>query len=273
MESKLKKFSIYLALSGIAFLMVFPFLWTILSSFKPPHEIICIPPTFWPKDFTFDNYKEILKAAHFGRWYLNSLVVAGVVTVSVCFFSSLAGYSLAKFEYPYRNTIFYLILSTMMVPMQMLVIPWYILAIHFKLCDTYLGLIIPGLISAFGIFLMKQFMEGIPNSLIEAARLDGAGEITIFTRIILPLVKPSMAALAIFTFTGNWDSFLWPLIMTNSEVMKTLPVGLNGFAGQYGIEYHIIMAAANLVVIPSIVVFIAMQKQIIQGITLSGLKG
>ena len=161
----------------------------------------------------------------------------------------------------------------MMIPGEMLVIPWYIMGSYFHLENTYLGIMFPGLISAFGVFLMKQFMEGVPDSLIESARIDGASELKIFFRIVMPLVRPALASLAIFTFVANWDAFLWPLIITNEQQIFTLPVGLQSFAGAHGIQYHLIIAAANLVVLPVLVVFLILQKQIIKGIALSGVKG
>ena len=260
-----------LAIGGLV--MFVPFAWSVLSSFKPPEEILALRPELLPRQPTLDNYRVVLSNAAFGRWYLNSIGVAVVVTVSVCLFSSLAGYSLAKYRYAGRTVIFMAILSTMMIPAEMLVIPWFMMGSYFELTDTYLGIMFPGLISAFGVFLMKQFMEGIPDSLLESARVDGTSELRIFFRIVLPLVRPALASLAIFTFVGNWDSFLWPLIITNEQQMFTLPVGLQSFAGAHGIQYHLIIAAANLVVLPVLVVFIVLQRQIIQGIALTGLKG
>lgn len=273
MGNKKQKIFIYVMLSLLGLCMIFPLLWSITSSFKTPEEILTLHPKFIPANPTLDNYKTVLKSGEFGRWYLNSTIVAVVVTISVCFFSSLAGYSLAKYKYAGKHIIFLTILSTMMIPMEMLVIPWFTMASYMGLTDTYLGIMFPGLISAFGVFLMKQFMESIPDSLIEAGRVDGASEFKIFYRIVLPLVKPALASLAIFTFVSNWDAFLWPMIITTKPTWKTLPVGLQSFAGAHGIEYHLIITAANLIVIPVLIVFIIMQKQIIKGMALSGIKG
>ncbi len=252
--------------------MVFPFVWSLLNSFKQPQEILTLAPKLLPETPTLDNYREVLSRGNFLRWYWNSIVVALLTTLSVCFFSSIAGYSIAKFKYKGKNIIFLLILSTMMIPMEMLVIPWMVTGSYFNLTDTYIGLMFPGLISAFGVFLMKQFMESIPNSLIEAARIDAAGEFKIFWKIILPLVKPGLASLAIFTFIGSWDAFLWPLLITAKDHMKTLPVGLQSFAGAQGIEYHLIIAAANLVVIPVLAMFMVVQKHIIKSVATTGIK-
>lgn len=272
MQDRRLKVIIYILLTLGALLMVFPFLWSLLSSFKPANEILTLEPTLFPTTWTLDNYSEVLKTGSFGAWYANSLIVAFITTISVLFFSSLAGYSLAKFSYAGKDIIFLAILSTMMIPMEMLVIPWFTMASYFGAVDTYVGIMFPGLISAFGVFMMKQFMEGIPDALIEAARIDGASELKIFYRIILPNVKPAMASLAIFSFIASWDAFLWPLIVTTQDTMKTLPVGLQSFAGAQGIQYHLIIAAANLVIIPVLIIFLVLQRQIIKGIATSGIK-
>lgn len=268
-----RKGTVYGLLVVGAVVMVFPFVWSLFSSFKPPAEILTLQPQLLPAHPTLDNYVAVLNSAGFGRWYANSLLVAFVTTASVCIFSSLAGYSLAKFRYAGRTVIFLGILSTMMIPAEMLVIPWFIGASHFGLENSYLGIMFPGLISAFGVFLMKQFMEAIPDSLLESARIDGASELKIFVRIALPLVRPALASLAIFTFVSNWDAFLWPLIITTDNEMFTLPVGLQSFGSSQEINYHLIIAAANLVVLPVLAVFIVMQRQIIEGIALTGTKG
>jgi len=272
MLSTRNKIIVYTLLIIGALIMVFPFMWSLLSSFKPANEILTLEPSLLPTTWTLDNYREVLDTGNFGAWYTNSLIVAFITTISVLIFSSLAGYSLAKFDYAGKNIIFLTILSTMMIPMEMLVIPWFTIASYFGVVDTYTGIMFPGLISAFGVFMMKQFMEGIPDALIEAARIDGASEFKIFYRIILPNVKPAMASLAIFTFIASWDAFLWPLIVTTQDVMKTLPVGLQSFAGAQGIQYHLIIAAANLVIIPVLIIFLVLQKQIIKGIATSGIK-
>lgn len=273
MSRRQQQIVVYALLTLGGLLMIFPFLWSVLSSFKPPQEILTVSPRMLPEQPTLDNYREVLSTGSFGRWYLNSLLVSAVVTISVCFFSSLAGYSLAKYRYAGRKVIFFAILSTMMIPLEMLVIPWFVAAGHLELVDSYLGIMFPGLISAFGVFLMKQFMEAIPDSIIESARIDRASELKIFLRVVLPLVRPALASLAIFTFVSNWDAFLWPLIVTNERRMFTLPVGLASFAGAHGIDYHLVIAAANLVVLPVLIVFLVMQKQIIKGIALTGVKG
>jgi multiple sugar transport system permease protein len=251
--------------------MIFPFVWMAVSSIKQASDIYNI--SLIPKDPTLDNYRDVFRNTEYVRWFGNSLLVATITTASVAFFDSLAGYTLAKFRFPGQNVIFIAILSTLMVPTEMLVIPWYVMSIELRWTDSYWGIMFPGVISAFGVFLMRQFFSGVPNDLLDAARLDGFSEFRIFWKIALPLVKPAVAALCIFTFLGNWNAYIWPLIVTRSEEMRTLPVGIAFFSSESGSAFHLIMAAAALATIPVLIVFIIFQKQIIKGVTLTGLKG
>ena len=251
--------------------MIFPFVWMVTSSLKHAADIYTL--SLIPSSPTLENYREVFAKTEYVRWFLNSIVVAAVTTASVAFFDSLAGYTLAKFQFPGSFLIFILILSTLMVPTEMLVIPWYMLSIELSWTDSYIGIMFPGLISAFGVFLMRQFFTGVPNDLIDAARLDGFNEFQIFWKIALPLVRPALAALCIFTFLGNWNAYIWPLIVTRSEDMRTLPVGIAFFSSEAQSSFHLIMAAAALATIPVLVIFIIFQRQIIKGIVLTGLKG
>jgi multiple sugar transport system permease protein len=251
--------------------MIFPFIWMVVSSLKRAQDIYSL--SLIPPDPTLDNYRQVLQKTSYVRWFVNSIVVASITTLSVAFFDSLAGYTLAKFRFPGSNIIFLLILSTLMVPTEMLVIPWYMMSIEFSWTDSYWGIMFPGVISAFGVFLMRQFFMGVPNELIDAARLDGFSEFRIFWKIALPLVKPAVAALCIFTFLGNWNAYIWPLIVTRSETMRTLPVGIAFFSSESQSAFHLIMAAAALATIPVIIIFLIFQRQIIKGIALAGLKG
>lgn len=257
-----------LLLGGLA--MVFPFLWMVASSLKNAADIYTL--SLIPPDPTLDNYRSVLRDTAFVRWFGNSLIIAAVTTVSVAFFDSLAGYTLAKFRFPGRQAIFVMILSTLMVPTEMLVIPWYLMSINLHWSNSYWGIMFPGVISAFGVFLMRQFFESVPNDLIDAARIDGVSEFGIFWRVALPLVKPAVAALCIFTFLGNWNAFLWPLIVTRTPDMRTLPVGIAFFSTEAGSAYELIMTAAALATIPVLLVFAVFQRQIIRGIALTGLK-
>jgi multiple sugar transport system permease protein len=251
--------------------MIFPFVWMVASSLKSAQDIYSL--SLIPPSPTMDNYRTVLQETSYVRWFLNSLGIAAVTTASVAFFDSLAGYTLAKFRFPGHFVIFVLILSTLMVPTEMLVIPWFVMSIELDWTDSYWGIMFPGVISAFGVFLMRQFFSGVPNDLIDAARIDGFTEFQIFWKIAVPLVKPALAALCIFTFLGNWNAYIWPLIVVRSEEMRTLPVGIAFFSSESGSAFHLIMAAAALATIPVIVVFLIFQKQIIKGIVLTGIKG
>lgn len=261
---------IYLILLLCGGLTIFPFLWMVATAFKPAPEIYSL--SLIPQEPTLENFRKLFDQAPFVRWFLNSTVVAGATTLSVAFFDSLVGYVLAKVPFRGRTVLFFLILSSIMVPTEMLIIPWYVGASKLGLVDTYLGVMFPGVITAFGIFLMKQFMEGIPNDLLDAGRIDGLGEFGIFWHIALPSVRPTLAALCIFTFLGNWNAFLWPVIVIESPEMRTLPVGLSFFSYDNFNQYELVMAGAAVAVLPVLVVFAIFQKQIIKGITLTGIK-
>ena len=268
---RLSSVLIYLMLIAGGLVMVIPFVWMIATSLKPAKEVFL--GYFFPMAPTLENYVLVLNKVPFARWYLNSLVVATCTTLSVAFFDSLTGFVLAKYEFPGKNVIFVFILSTLMVPTEMLVIPWFILSNNLNWVDTYWGIMFPGVITAFGTFLMKQFMEGVPSELLDAARMDGVSEFGLFWRIALPLVKPALAALCIFTFLGNWNAFLWPVIITEKMDMRTVPVGLSFFSGEAGSSWELIMAGASMATVPVLIVFLFFQRQIIKGIALTGLKG
>jgi multiple sugar transport system permease protein len=259
----------FLILGGLT--MVVPFIWMIATSFKPASEIYM--GNFFPQIATFENYRQVVLDTLFPRWYLNSFICATLSTLSVVVFDSLVGYTLAKYDFPGKNVIFILILSTLMVPTEMLIIPWYIMSVDFHWADTYWGIIFPGVISAGGIFLMRQFMSGVPDDLLDAGRIDGVSEFGLYWRVALPLTKPALAALLIFNFLGNWNAYIWPLIVSTAQEMLTLPVGLGFFSGEAGADWHLIMTANTLSVVPLLIVFVIFQRQIIQGIALTGIKG
>lgn len=257
-----------LVLGGLT--MIVPFLWMVGTSLKPASELF--ETTFLPQNPTLSNYGQVLFETELPRWYLNSLIVAVISTLSVIFFDTLAGYVFAKFDFPLKKIFFIAILSTLMVPTEMLIIPWYIMSVDFGWADTYWGIAFPGIITAAGVFLMRQFMQGVPNDLLDAARIDGLSEFGIFLRVAVPIVKPAIAALAIFNFLGNWNAFIWPLIVTSSREMMTLPVGLSFFSFEGGADWHLIMTGATLSVVPLLTVVIIFQRHIIRGIALTGLK-
>ena len=263
----------YLVLSLFSIVMLFPFVWMLSSSLKDATQIFKLK--LFPDAPTLDNYRYILfsESSKFPRWFLNSAIVAVCTTVSVLFFDSLLGYTLSKYRFPGKNIIFMLIVSTLMIPTEMLVIPWYAMARSLKWVNTYWGIMFPGMISAFGVFLMRQFMQTIPDDLIDAARVDGRGEFMIFLTVVLPLVTPAPATPAIFTFLGNWNAFLWPLIAASKPRMFTLPVGLANFSGEAGSDWHYIMTGAAVAMAPLVAVFLLFQKQIVRGIAMTGLKG
>jgi multiple sugar transport system permease protein len=272
-EKRIAGLGSYLVLSLLAVIMVFPFLWMILSSLKDATQIFQL--RLFPSKPTLDNYAFILlsKGTKFPAWFLNSLIVAICTSSSVLFFDSLIGYTLSKFSFPGKKLIFLLIISTLMIPTEMLVIPWYALSRAMKWGNSYWGIMFPGMISAFGVFLMRQFMSTIPDDLLDAARVDGRGEFMIFVTVVLPLVTPALATLAIFNFIGNWNAFLWPLIAASKPRMFTLPVGLANFSGEAGSDWHLIMTGASIAMAPLVVVFLIFQKQIVKGIAMTGLKG
>ncbi|SFU51408.1 carbohydrate ABC transporter permease [Alicyclobacillus macrosporangiidus] len=252
--------------------VAFPFVWMILSSFKSLPEFYQFH--FWPAQWDLSAYRQVFTETQYGRWYFNSIVVAVVVTASELFFASLVGYTLAKFRFRGNQLIFILILSTMMVPTELLVIPWYVMSAQFGWVDTYWGIMFPGLMEAFGVFLMRQFMFGVPDDLLDAARIDGMSEFRIFLQVALPQVKPALSALGILSFLGNWNAYLWPVIVVSTESMRTLPIGIGMFstADNGGLQWNVIMAMSTLAVIPIIILYFIFQKRIVEGIALTGVK-
>jgi multiple sugar transport system permease protein len=264
---------IILALGGV--IMVLPFLWMLSSSVKPLREIYIFPPRFIPEKVQLDNYIETWRRLPFGTFFKNSFTVSVCVTAGVVFTSSMAGYSFSRLRYPGRDQIFMLYGSTMMIPFAVQMIPLFMLMRAFRLVNTLRGLILPGLFSAWGTFLMRQFMLTIPRELEDAALIDGCNHFNIYWRIILPLSRPALATLAIFTFMGSWNDFIWPLILISSMKNKTLPLGLAAFQAMAAIKtpWHLVMAASVMSVMPIMVVFMLGQKYYVQGIVTSGLKG
>ena len=216
----------YLVLVGGAFLMVFPFIWMIIASLMTAGEIQMRPPVWLPASPQFSNYSELAESIPIVRLYFNSLFTSGVIVLGVLLSSSLAGFAFAKYRFPGRELLFYLILATMMIPFFVTLIPVFFIVRQLGWIDSYQGLVVPGLTSAYGIFLMRQFMITVPDELIDAARIDGASEPMIYWRIVMPLVKPALATLGTFTFIGAWNNFLWPLLVLNSRELFTLPLGI-----------------------------------------------
>ncbi|KAB2766859.1 carbohydrate ABC transporter permease [Brucella anthropi] len=252
-------------------IMVTPLAFMFSTSLKTAGQVYDL--RLIPAEPTLQNYVTILADGRFLRWFLNSMIVAVVVTLSNVFFDSLVGYTLAKFQFRGRYFIFLAILSTLMIPTEMLVIPWYLMSSKLGWLDSYWGIMFPGMMTAFGTFLMKQFFEGVPNDFLEAARVDGLNEFQIWWKVAMPLVTPALSALAIFTFLGNWTAFFWPLIVATSPELYTLPVGLSSFAVEQSIQWEMIMTGAAIATLPTLVVFLLLQRYIVRGVMLAGLKG
>tara|TARA_R110002096_G_scaffold416576_2_gene619249 strand:+ start:66639 stop:67469 length:831 start_codon:yes stop_codon:yes gene_type:complete len=266
-----KKIIIWTFLFIGAVIMMTPIIFMFSASFKYNDQIYDL--ALISSEMTLSNYIYLFENTEFIKWFSNSVFMALVTTFCVLFFDSLVGYTLAKFKFRGRKLVFIAILSTLMIPTEMLVIPWYILARDFGLLDTYIGLIFPGIMTGFGVFLMKQFFEGVPDDYLDAARIDGVGEFAIFTGVAMPLVTPALSALAIFTFLGNWTAFLWPLIVSSSADIFTVPVGLASFSGEFQSEWEMIMTGAAVATLPTLLVFLLLQRYIIRGVILGGLKG
>jgi multiple sugar transport system permease protein len=254
-------------------LLVGPFVWMILGSFKETAELRRVPPTWIPENPTIANYVDLFDRLNFARFFFNSAVVASAVTAGNLLFCSMLGYALAKLQFPGKRILFALVLGTLMVPAMVTFMPLFVLVANLGLVNTHAGLILPFLAGAFGVFLMRQFILGIPDELLDAARVDGAGEYYIFFRIILPLCGAPLATLGILTFLGSWNSFLWPLVVASTEEMYTLPVAIALFAvGQQQTNLGLLMAGSVVVVVPVLVVFIVLQRFFTQGIAMTGIK-
>ena len=266
---------VYVVLSIVGIIFIMPFAWMVANSFKDIRGIYQYPPTFIPEVWRFDNYTEAWTLTHFDLGFLNSAIVAAAVVLGQLFTASLAGYAFARLRFPGRDKIFLLYISLMMVPFTVLLIPLYVQMRAFGWISTLQAVIVPFLFTPWGTFMMRQFMVTIPRELEDAARIDGCGFFRTYWLIILPLTKPALATLAIFTFVNTWNSFQWPLIVLGKPKVKTLPLLLASFQNQSGMRtpWHLIMAAATFVVIPVLVAFIVGQKYYVRGIVTSGIKG
>jgi len=260
---------ICLAVGGV--LVILPFVWMILSSFKPESEIQNIPPTLLPERFTTENFKNLFENMNFGVYLKNTLIIVFFSFIGL-FLNAMAGFGFAKYKFKGSNNLFYIVLATMMIPGQVTMIPVYLILNEMHLTNTMIGIVLPGLVGAFGIFLFRQFMATIPDELLEATRLDGASEFRTFMQIVLPISKPILAVQGILAFIGGWNSFLWPLIIANDEKLYTLSVGLSLLKGQYGGNYALQMAGSTFMVVPIIIIFIFFQKHIIENYAISGIK-
>ncbi|TKH43752.1 carbohydrate ABC transporter permease [Paenibacillus sp. FSL R10-2782] len=265
------KIILYLILIGYAAVTLVPFFWALSSSFKPLEEIVSGKISFIPKVFTLDNYRMIfIQQPLFGRWLLNSLMIGVAITALNLLFNSMAGYALARLNFPGKNLLFIIILGVLMIPAQVTMIPNFLILKGFGWLDTYQGMIIPSMISATYIFMMRQFFVSFPKELEEAAEIDGLGRFGAFFRIVLPLARPALAAQIIFVFMGSWNDFMKPLIVMSSPEMFTLPLGLNTFKGQYISYWNYIMAASMISTLPILVIYAFFNRYFIKGITFTG---
>ena len=265
----------YLIMLVISIVMVFPFYWMAVSSLKTPEELAALPPVWWPENLSFASFKNIFEVIPFGSSMMNSVIVTTAATVSILITSIMAGYVFAKYQFRGKNVLFVIVLSTMMVPQFVLIVPLYHMMNGMNLVNTFMGLILPNMANAFGIFLMKQFIEGIPDDLIEAARLDGASEWKILWKVIVPLLKPAASALILFAFVFQWNNFLWPLTIVQTPEMNTVVLALNSLRSYTtSVEYtNVVMAGAVIGILPSVFLFLWLQKFFIEGIAMTGIKG
>ncbi len=264
---------LYAALSIALVVVIAPFVWMVLGSLKTNAELRQVPPTWWPDAATLGNYTQLFTRLNFGQYFFNSTVVAVVVTAGNLLFCSMVGYALVMLDFRGKKVLFTLIMVTLMIPGVVTFVPLFVLVANAGLVNTLPGLILPFLVSPFGVFLMRQYMQGLPRDLLDAARVDGAGELRIFARVFLPLCGPALATLGILTFLGSWNNFLWPLVVAQTEDTYTLPVALALYStGQNSTQYGLLLAGATIVVLPVLAVFMVFQRRFIQGIATTGLK-
>lgn len=267
---------LYLLMTLAAILFLMPVAWMLVMSILPEHEIFQ-PILHWiPQEPTLQNFQELFKRAEEApvlRWFFNSVLVAGTGTVCYLLLTSMAAYAFSRLQFPGRNVLFFIVIATLTIPGQVTIIPVFLLLQKLHWFNTYYALVVPGLAGAFGVFLLRQFFLTIPKELEEAALIDGCGRAGIYWRVILPLGKPALATLAIFSFLGGWNDFMLPLIATNEIEMRTLPVGLTIFLGRYSMQYGLVMATAVIATLPVLVMFLLFQRHIIRGVVLTGLKG
>jgi ABC-type glycerol-3-phosphate transport system permease component len=264
---------IVVILGVVSIVTVWPFLWLILSSFKTGADIVALPVHLLPRQWTLSAYQMVWTKTSLPRAYANSVGVSTAIVATVLFTSSLGGFVFARLDFPGRKLLFYFILATTMVPFVTLLIPLYIVMLKLHLLNTYMALWLPGAVSSFGIFLCRQFIYGIPVDLYDAAKIDGAGDFAIYWRIILPLIRPVLSALAIFTFLGSFNSYLWPLVVLNDQQLFTLPLVLVQVSQTFGgMNYQGVMAGSVLACLPSLLVYLIFQRNFVRGIALSGLK-
>jgi multiple sugar transport system permease protein len=261
--------SVVVLVGGVLFAL--PFIWSISGAFKSQSEVLDIPPSLFPKHPTLDNFRVLFEQLQFGTYLVNTLIIVALSSIGL-FFNAMAGYGFAKFRFRGRGPLFIAVLSTMMIPVQAAMIPTYLILNQVGLVNTRIGIALPTMVAAFQIFLFRQFMTTIPDDLLEAARLDGAGELRILLQLVLPLSKPILAVQGTLTFIAAWNSFLWPLILANDQKLYTLSVGMSLLRGEHATDYGLQMAGAAFMVLPVLLIFVAFQRYVVQAFTTSGLK-
>lgn len=272
-KSMLLKILVYSLLSIGAILMILPFAWMISTALKAPNEVMSMPPVWIPSEIRWDNFTKALDVAPFGRYFINSIIVTVVSTIGELITAILAAFAFSKMKFYGRDVLFAILLGTMMVPGEVLLIPNFVTLSNLGWIDSYNALIIPWIASIFSIFLLRQYFLGIPEQLAYAAKVDGCGDFKFLWYIMVPLAKPALITIGLLKVIGSWNAFLWPLIVTNSRELRTLPVGLSAFTTEAGTSYEQLMAASCMVVLPIVILFFFMQKQIVEGVSRSGVKG
>lgn len=270
--NRIYKAIVHILLISGSVIMLLPFFWMVITSLKGPQEILRFPPTLWPERLMWKNYYEAFTVQPFVRYFINTAFIAFTTTLGQLLLAALAAFAFTFMDFPGKNTLFFLLLGTMMIPQQALLIPDYIILSKLGWVDTYGALIIPWLASVFSIFLLRQFFMTIPKELYDAAKIDGCSKLRFFFQILLPLSVPPMVTAGIFTFLGSWNSFLWPLMVTNSQDMRTIQVGLAYFSQEAGTQWELLTAAATFCILPLIIGYFMAQKQFVEGVARTGMK-
>lgn len=264
---------IYAMLIIAALWAIIPIVWMILSSFKTMDTIFQVPLRWIPKPFHWASYPEAWGQRNFSRYFLNSAIIAVSITVGNLLICSMAGYGLAKYRFRGRGFLFLAVLSTLMLPLEVTMVPLFLVVKVFHWQNTFVGIIVPFLADPFGVFLMRQYILDLPDELIEAARIDGMHEVGIFSKIVMPLVKPALTALAIFIFRDAWSLYIWPLIIITTESIRPLTIGIALFMSNYGTDWNQLLAIATIAMLPMVIIFLLLQRYFVRGIVLSGMKG
>ena len=272
-KGALSKSTIYLLLSIGSILMLLPFVWMISSSLKTSNEVMTMPPVWIPSEFQWGNYIKAMEVAPFGRYFVNSVIVTLLSTIGELLTTILAAYAFSRINFYGKGIVFAVLLGTMMVPGEVLLIPNFVTVSNLGWIDSYEALIIPWVASIFSIFLLRQYFFSIPTELSYAAKVDGCSDFKFLWYVMVPLAKPALITIALLKVIGSWNAFLWPLIVTNSQELRTLPVGLSAFTTEAGVKYELLMAASTMVILPMLILFFIMQKYIISGVARTGLKG